>query len=142
MIVRHVCIVTWYFATHKDYYRVFNFGNLEQRIMPEAVCDSRKSGVERNVLGRLLTLTYIHLLFLSCILIRNKVTWGERLNSRGTYPYLPDYGFQPRTTLDFNHYYFYVLFSHSHASTTRSPPGRWRSILASRPKFHHERWKK
>ena len=26
--------------------------------MPEAVCDSRKSGVERNVLGRLLTLTY------------------------------------------------------------------------------------
>ena len=33
------------------------FGNLEQKIMPEAVCDSQKSGVERNVLGRLLTLT-------------------------------------------------------------------------------------
>ena len=31
--------------------------------MPEAVCDSQKSGVERNVLGRLLTLTYVHVLF-------------------------------------------------------------------------------
>ena len=31
--------------------------------MPEAVCDSRKSGVECNVLGRLLTLTCIHVLF-------------------------------------------------------------------------------
>ena len=26
--------------------------------MPEAVCDSHKSGVERNVLGRLLTFIY------------------------------------------------------------------------------------
>ena len=31
--------------------------NLEQRIIPEAVCGSQKSVVERNVLGRLLTLT-------------------------------------------------------------------------------------
>ena len=30
------------------------------RIMPKAVCASHKSGVERNVLGRLLTLTYIY----------------------------------------------------------------------------------
>ena len=28
--------------------------------MPKAVCASHKSGVERNVLGRLLTLTYIY----------------------------------------------------------------------------------
>ena len=47
--------------------KIFNFGKLEQRIMPEAVCDSRKSGVERNVLGRLLTLTHIYFLFPSCI---------------------------------------------------------------------------
>ena len=33
--------------------------------MPEAVCDSRKSGVECNVLGSLLTLTCIHVLFFS-----------------------------------------------------------------------------
>ena len=32
--------------------------------MPEAVCDSRKSGVERNVLGRLLTLTCIYVSFI------------------------------------------------------------------------------
>ena len=31
--------------------------------MPEAVCDSRKSGVELNVLGRLLTLTYNYVSF-------------------------------------------------------------------------------
>ena len=31
--------------------------------MPEAVCDSQKSRVERNVLGRLLTLTCIHVFF-------------------------------------------------------------------------------
>ena len=37
------------------------FGILEQRIIPEAVCDSQKSGVERNVLGRLLTLTSSYL---------------------------------------------------------------------------------
>ena len=60
----HIYTVTWYFATHKDCLKkIFNFGNLEQRIMPEAVCDSQKSGVERNVLGRLLTLTYIFVLF-------------------------------------------------------------------------------
>ena len=35
--------------------------------MPEeAVCDSQKSGVERNVLGRLLTLTCIHVFFFFC----------------------------------------------------------------------------
>ena len=34
-----------------------------------------------------------------------------RLGSRGTYSYLPDQGFQPYTTLNFNHYFFYV-FSH------------------------------
>ena len=33
--------------------------DLDQRIMPEAICDSHKSGVEHNVLGRLLTLTFI-----------------------------------------------------------------------------------
>ena len=32
----------------------------ERRIIPEAVCDSHKSGVEHNVLGRLLILTFIH----------------------------------------------------------------------------------
>ena len=32
-------------------------------MMPEAVCDSQKSGVEGNVLGRLLTLICVHVLF-------------------------------------------------------------------------------
>ena len=48
---------------HRLFKKSLIVANLEQRIMPEAVCDSRKSGVERNVLGRLLTLTYNYFSF-------------------------------------------------------------------------------
>ena len=52
--------MTWYLSTHKKLSKMNLIFDLEQRIMPEAVCDSHKSGVERNVFDRLLKLTFIY----------------------------------------------------------------------------------
>ena len=98
--------------------------------MPEAVFDSHKSRVECNVLGRLLTLTFIYFCkeFQMTGYLRGEVRLPGNLFPTA----------RPRVSITVNIYSKLILiFIFTHANTTRftrmrSPLGRWRSILAPR----------
>ena len=71
------CDVVLFHAQRLFFFKSLIVGNLEQRIMPEAFCDIRKSGVERNVIGRFLTLTYIYVSFLCLEILITGYLRGE-----------------------------------------------------------------
>ena len=69
-----------------------------------------------------------------------QVSCGKKLDSRGTYSYLPDQRFWSYTTLNFNHHFFYAFHTRctTRSTRTRSPPGRWQSILAPRTRVQSD----
>ena len=90
--------------------------------MLEAVYDSHKWGVERNVLCRLLTLI--------CVFLRIKcwqASWGERLCSPGTYSQRPDQRFRWHLSIFF---WFNIIFDFT---STHSIP---HDFLYSYPGFY------
>ena len=134
--MQNLYIETWYFSTHKKLSKMNLIFDHEQRIMPEAVCDIHESGVERNVLGRLLTLTFIYFCkeFQMTGYLRGEVRLPKNLFPTA----------RPRVSIAVNIYSKLILiFIFTHANTTRfthmrSPPGRWRSRLAPQTRLQSD----
>ena len=101
--------------------------------MPEAVCDSYESGVERNVLGRLLTWTFSSFCkeFQMTGYLRGEVRLPGNLFSTA----------KPWVSITVNiNSKLILIFIFTHANTTkftrtRLPSGRWPSILVPRTKL-------